>query len=125
HIHTTPVSPYLSYVGDDSCFLGRCDHKTGLWHSIDPWPDRPDGHPAGEGKYRFQWTAPLVISPHDPHVLYIGGNVLFKSVNEGQSWTPISPDLTRHDPATLGVSGGPLTSDQPPAGYYATSFALA
>src|SRR5439155_653974 len=85
----------------------------------------PDGHPAGEGKYRFQWTAPLLISPHDPRVLYIGGNVLFKSVNEGQSWAPISPDLTRHDPATLGVSGGPITSDQTTAEYYATIFALA
>ena len=80
---------------------------------------------AGEGKYRFQWTAPLLISPHDAHVLYSGANVLFRSVNEGQSWTPISPDLTRHDPATLGVSGGPITLDQTTAEYYATIFALA
>src|SRR5207247_1204779 len=81
--------------------------------------------PAGEGKYRFQWTAPLLISPHDAHVLYTGANVLFKSTNEGQSWTAVSPDLTRHDPTTLGVSGGPITLDQTTAEYYATIFALA
>src|SRR5207244_6783571 len=92
---------------------------------INPWPDSPDGHAAAEGKYRFQWTAPLLISPHDPHVLYHGGNVLFKSVNEGQSWTVISPDLTRHDPKTLGPSGGPITLDQTTAEYYGTIFALA
>src|SRR6266699_1314388 len=114
-------------TGVQTCALpiSRVDHKTDFWRIINPWPDSPDGHPAGEGKYRFQWTAPLLISPHDPRVLYIGGNMLLKSVNEGQSWTPISPDLTRHDPATLGVSGGPITSDQTTAEYYATIFALA
>jgi len=125
HIQARPDDPDITYGGDNSGFLARLDHKTGFWRQIDPWPDSPDGHPAGEGKYRFQWTAPLLISPHDPRVLYIGGNALFKSVNEGQSWTPISPDLTRHDPATLGVSGGPITSDQTTAEYYATIFALA
>ena len=125
HIQARPDDPDITYGGDNSGFLARADHKTGFWRQIDPWPDSPDGHPAGEGKYRFQWTAPLLISPHDPRVLYIGGNVLFKSVNEGQSWTPVSPDLTRHDPATLGVSGGSITSDQTTAEYYATIFALA
>jgi hypothetical protein len=57
--------------------------------------------------------------------MYIGGNVLFKTTNEGQSWKVVSPDLTRHDPATLGPSGGPITLDQTTAEYYATIFALA
>jgi hypothetical protein len=57
--------------------------------------------------------------------MYIGGNVLFKTTNEGKSWTAVSPDLTRHDPATLGPSGGPITLDQTTAEYYATIFALA
>jgi photosystem II stability/assembly factor-like uncharacterized protein len=125
HIQARPDKPDITFGGDNSGFLARVDHQTGFWRIINPWPDSPDGHPAGEGKYRFQWTAPLLISPHDPRVLYIGGNVLFKSLNEGQSWTAISPDLTRHDPATLGVSGGPLTSDQTTAEYYATIYALA
>ncbi len=125
HIQARPDNPDVTFGGDNSGFLIRVDHKTELARQIDPWPDSPDGLPAGAGKYRFQWTAPLLISPHDPRVLYIGGNVLFKSLNEGQSWTAVSPDLSRHDPATIGVSGGPITSDQTTAEYYATIFALA
>src|SRR5207247_760789 len=83
HIQARPDNPDVTFGGDNSGFLARVDHKTDFWRIINPWPDSPDGHPAGEGKYRFQWTAPLLISPHDPRVLYIGGNVLFKSVNEG------------------------------------------
>ncbi|HEX4574269.1 MAG TPA: glycosyl hydrolase, partial [Gemmatimonadales bacterium] len=125
YIQARPDNPDITYGGDNSTFLARLDHKTGFWRMISPWPDSPDGHAAGEGKYRFQWTAPLLISPHDPNVLYIGGNRLFKTVNEGQSWSIISPDLTRHDPKTLGPSGGPITLDQTTAEYYATIFALA
>ena len=125
YIQARPDTPDVTFGGDNSGFLIRIDHKTGLGQVVNPWPDAPDGHPASEGRYRFQWTAPLLISPHDPNVLYIGGNVLFKSTNEGQSWTAISPDLTRHDPATLGTSGGPITLDQTTAEYYATIFALA
>ncbi len=125
YIQARPDNPDITYGGDNSGFLGRVDHKTGFFRLINPWPDSPDGHAAAEGKYRFQWTAPVLISPHDPHVLYAGGNVLFKSVNEGQSWTVISPDLSRHDPKTLGPSGGPITLDQTTAEYYATIFALA
>jgi photosystem II stability/assembly factor-like uncharacterized protein len=125
YIQARPDTPDVTFGGDNSGFLIRIDHKTGLGQVVNPWPDAPDGHPASEGRYRFQWTAPLLISPHDPNVLYIGGNVLFKSTNEGQSWTAISPDLTRHDPATLGTSGGSITLDQTTAEYYATIFALA
>ncbi len=125
YIVARPDNPDITYGGDNSGFLGRLDHKTGIFRLISPWPDSPDGHPAGAEKYRFQWTAPLLISPHDPRVLYMGGNQLFKTVNEGQSWTIVSPDLTRHDPATLGPSGGPITLDQTTAEYYATIFAIA
>ena len=120
-----PDDPDITYGGDNSGFLMRLDHRNNLARRIDPWPDGPDSHPAGEGRYRFQWTSPTLIPTTDPHSLYIGGNVLFKTTNEGQSWTPISPDLTRHDPKTLGISGGPITADQTTAEYYATIFALA
>ena len=63
---------------------------------------------ASEHKYRFAWTYPIVISPHDPNTLYIGGNLVFKITDEGQSWQPISPDLTRADPETLKPTGGPV-----------------
>ena len=120
-----PDDPDITYGGDNSGPLMRLDHRTNFVRRIDPWPDAPDSHAAGEGRYRFQWTSPVLIPAKDPHVLYIGGNVLFKTTNEGQSWTPISPDLSRHDPKTLLPSGGPITLDQTTAEYYATIFALA
>jgi hypothetical protein len=83
------------------------------------------GHSAIDLKYRFQWTYPIVLSPHDPNTLYAASNVLFRSTNEGQTWTPISGDLTRHDPRTLGPSGGPITKDQTSVEYYATIFTVA
>jgi photosystem II stability/assembly factor-like uncharacterized protein len=125
YIQARPDNPDVTYGGSYGGFLARVDHKTDLWRLIDPWPTSPVGHAAGNHKYRFQWTAPLLISPHDPRVLYMGANVLLRSANEGQSWTAVSPDLTRHDPATLGPSGGPITLDQTTAEYYATIFALA
>ncbi len=125
HIQARPDNPDVTFGGDNSGFLARVDHRNGIWRVVNPWPDSPDGHAAAEGRYRFQWTAPLLISPHDPNTLYIGANVLFKSNDDGQSWTAISPDLTRHDPTTMGPSGGPITLDQTTAEYYATIFALA
>ena len=76
-------------------------------------------------KYRFQWTAPIVISPHDPELLYTAGNVLFQSRSGGQSWEAISPDLTRNDKTKLGPSGGPITKDNTSVEYYGTIFAFA
>ena len=125
YIQALPDTPDVTFGGDNSGFLARVDHRTGIWRIVNPWPDSPDGHPAAEGRYRFQWTAPLLVSQYDRHTLYIGANVLFTSGDEGQSWTPMSPDLTRHDPATMGPSGGPITLDQTTAEYYATIFAIA
>ncbi|HEU5218908.1 MAG TPA: hypothetical protein VFU23_09625, partial [Gemmatimonadales bacterium] len=105
--------------------LTRKDTRTGIERDVNPWPLNPMGHDAKDAKYRFQWTFPIVISPHDPNTLYIGSSVIFKSTDEGSSWTAISPDLTRHDPATLGASGGPLTKDQTSVEYYATVFTIA
>ncbi len=125
YIGTRPDSTWITYGGDNSNFLARVDHRTGFWQMISPWPDSPDGHAAGEERYRFQWTTPILVSPHDPNVLYLGGNVLFRSADGGQRWSVISPDLTRHEPSTLGPSGGPITLDQTTAEYYGTIFALA
>src|SRR5205085_4817333 len=85
----------------------------------------PMGHSASDLQYRFQWTFPIALSPFDPNTIYAASNVLHRSTNGGQRWTAISPDLTRHDPATLGPSGGPLTKDQTSIEYFATIFAVA
>ena len=74
---------------------------------------------------RFQWTFPIVIAPTDPKTLYVTSQHVWKSTNEGQSWQQISPDLSRHDPSTMGPSGGPITLDQTGVETYAVVFALA
>jgi photosystem II stability/assembly factor-like uncharacterized protein len=120
-----PDQPDVVYAGSYGGLLTRKDTRTGLTRSIDPWPQNPMGHSAGDLKYRFQWTYPILVSPHDPRTLYVGANVLFRSRDEGEHWDVISPDLTRHDPKTLGASGGPITKDQTSVEYYGTIFTIA
>src|SRR5439155_11380812 len=71
------------------------------------------------------WPIPTVFSPVDPHVLYASAQHLWKTTNGGQSWERISPDLTRHDPKTMGASGGPITRDMNGPEVYAVIFAVA
>ncbi|NOR21672.1 MAG: glycosyl hydrolase, partial [Candidatus Aminicenantes bacterium] len=80
---------------------------------------------AGLLKYRFQWTAPILVSKFDSDVLYHAAQVIFKTKNEGQSWQIISPDLTRNDKTKQKSSGGPITHDNTSVEYYCTIFALA
>ena len=76
-------------------------------------------------KERWQWTYPIVFSPVNPRVLYATSQHVWKTTNGGDSWQRISPDLTRHDPKTMGPSGGPITRDMNGPEVYATVFALA
>ncbi|HEX6290157.1 MAG TPA: hypothetical protein VFZ66_13265 [Herpetosiphonaceae bacterium] len=131
YIAVRPDDPNIVYVGaigsspgGGNC-LQRYDHRTRQIRMITTWPEVMSGRGAIEDKYRFAWTYPIVISPHDPNVLYVGGNIVFKTTNEGQSWQPISPDLTRADPETLQPTGGPINRDSIGAETYATVFALA
>ena len=112
------------YAGSYGNLITRFDAATGVQRNINPWPDNPMGHGAVDLKYRFQWSFPIVISPHDPTVIYAGANVLFKSTDEGQSWTAISKDLTRDDKTRQGSSGGPITKDNTSIEYYDTIFTV-
>jgi photosystem II stability/assembly factor-like uncharacterized protein len=125
YIAARPDNPDIVYAGSYGGYLSRYDHRTETERNVNPWPDNPMGHDAADAKYRFQWTYPIVLSPHDPNTIYVGSSVVFKSTNDGQSFAPISPDLTRHDPRTLGPSGGPITKDQTSVEYYATVFTIA
>src|ERR1022692_2067297 len=75
-------------------------------------------------EHRFQWTAPLLISPHDPNVLYHGGERLFRTTDAGMHWEAISGDLTRNDKSKQQPSGGPITIDDTGTEYYDTIFAV-
>jgi photosystem II stability/assembly factor-like uncharacterized protein len=131
YIAVRPDDPNIVYVGaigsspgGGNC-LQRYDHRTRQIRLITTWPEYMGGYGAGEHTYRFAWTYPIVISPHDPNTLYVGGNMVFKTTDEGQSWTPISPDLTRADPEKLLPTGGPVNRDAIGAETYATVFAFA
>jgi photosystem II stability/assembly factor-like uncharacterized protein len=104
--------------------LLRYDHRTGQIRIITVWPEINTGYGAKDMKYRFQWTYPIFFSPHDANELYVAGNIVFRSMDQGSSWQPISPDLTRNDVSKLGPSGGPITLDTSGAETYATIFAL-
>ncbi len=105
--------------------LLRYDHSTGQTRLITVWPEQYYGSGASEMKYRFQWTFPIQYSPHDPNVLYVAANVLFRSTDEGGSWERISGDLTRNDVTKQAPSGGPIVKDTTGAETYATIFAFA
>lgn len=135
HIAAHPVDTDLVFGGSYGGYLSMVNHRTGQRRSVTVWPDNPMGYGAEGMRYRFQWNFPLFFSPHgDPdaapdseesYALYAGSNVLFRSADLGQSWTAISPDLTRNDPKRLGSSGGPITKDNTGVEYYCTIFAAA
>ncbi len=120
-----PRDSEIVYAGSYGNLITRQDHHTGQTRNINAWPDNPMGYGAESLKYRFQWSFPIVFSPHDPKTLYIGSNVLMKTTNEGQSWQNISPDLTRDDKAKQKSSGGPITQDNTSIEYYDTIFTVA
>jgi photosystem II stability/assembly factor-like uncharacterized protein len=102
------------------------DHRTGQERVISVWPEAYGmGIAPAEHRYRFQWTFPVFYSRWEARELWIAGNRVFRSVDEGHSWEVVSPDLTRNDPAKLGPSGGPITRDNTGAEMYCTIFALA
>ena len=130
YIAVHPEDDNIVYVGAVGSSPGgggalqRYDHRTKQVQLITVWPEMYTGWGAGDLKYRFAWTFPIVFSPHDANVLYATGNHVFRTTNEGVSWEAISPDLSRQDPAKLVASGGPLTLDTSGAEHYGTVYAF-
>jgi hypothetical protein len=88
----------------------RYDEKTKQYRQLEVWPELTAGSHASLLKYRFQWTFPLLISPHDNKTVYVTSQYVHKTTNDGQSWEIISPDLSLDDEKMQGFSGG-LTGD--------------
>ena len=125
YIATRPDDPDIFYAGSYGGLLTRLDRKTGERRLINVWPENPMGYSSGDIRERFQWTFPIVLAPRNPRVLYVGSQHLWRSADEGQSWTRVSPDLTRHAPETMGPSGGPITLDQTGVETFGTIFTIA
>jgi photosystem II stability/assembly factor-like uncharacterized protein len=125
HTAHDAADPNIVYAGEYGGVITRYDHRTQSARNVSVYPYNPSGHGGEDLRYRFQWTAPILISPHDPKTIYHAGNVLFKSIDGGQQWMPISPDLTRNDKSKQKWSGGPITGDNTGVEIYGTVFALA
>ena len=125
YIAPDPKNPDVFYAGSYGGLLTRVNKRTGEERAINIWPDNPMGFSSIDITERFQWTYPIVFSPTDPGTLYATSQHVWKTTNEGQSWERISGDLTRHDPSTMGPSGGPITLDQTGVETYAVVFTLA
>jgi photosystem II stability/assembly factor-like uncharacterized protein len=125
YIAPYPPDPNIVYAGDYEGNITRFDKRTGQIKNIGVQPELSDAHGAAELEHRFQWTAPILLSPHDSNVLYHAGERLFKTTDGGMTWEAISPDLTRNDKGKQQVSGGPINKDDTGTEYYDTLFAVA
>ncbi len=125
YIAPDPRDPNIVYAADYQGNITRYDRHIGQVKAITEQPELSDAHGAANLEHRFQWTAPVMLSPHDPNTLYHGGERLFKTTDGGVHWQAISPDLTRNDKEKQKVSGGDITLDDSGTEYYDTIFALA
>ncbi|MGE5182469.1 MAG: glycosyl hydrolase, partial [Acidobacteriota bacterium] len=119
-----PRDPDIIY-GDNEHTIFRYDHRANQYQDISVAPDDVSGRSAGELPHRFQWTAPLLAPREEPGVLYAGGEAVWRSADDGATWTQISGDLTRNDKSKQKASGGPIQLDITSVEYYDTVFALA
>jgi photosystem II stability/assembly factor-like uncharacterized protein len=124
-----PVDPNIiwssaSGSGSVGGIVERYDLRNGQIRRVEVWPDQTNGSPAADLKYRFVWTFPLTISPHDHKKLYVGSQYVHQTTDDGQTWQVISPDLTTNDKSKQGFSGG-LTGDNIGVEYFSVIFAIA
>jgi photosystem II stability/assembly factor-like uncharacterized protein len=119
-----PVDNNIVWSGCYEGILDRYDLRTGHSRNVSVWPDNPEGWPATDLRYRFQWTFPIHISPQDHNRVYVGSQHVHRTTNGGQSWEVISPDLTTNDKSLQEKTGG-LTPDDASPTYAAVLFAIA
>ena len=120
-----PRNPDIIYGGSYGGEITRSDRKTRESRVITAWPQPIDGQATRDLKYRFNWNAPILVSKHDPRVLYHAAQVVLRSTDEGTTWTEVSPDLTRNDASKQGYPGGPITREITGVETFPTIFYLA
>ena len=125
YITPDPKNPNVTFGGSYDGLITRHDKSTGQEQTINVYPEYGMGGPSSSRKYRFQWTYPIVFSPHDNNVLFCTSQFVHRSTDDGHSWEDISPDLTRNDLKTQGDTGGPLTKDNTGAETFPTVYAFA
>lgn len=125
YILNSPDDPEIYISESQGGNILRTDFRTREQQEINPW-GRGSGAGAALGeKFRFNWNAPILLSPHDKNTLYFGGNVVFKSTDFGKSWEQISKDLTTDDHDKQKDAGGPVAFENSTAEYHTTIISLA
>lgn len=122
HVAFDPANPRYVYAGCYQGFISVWDRDSRRERNIAAYPHLGLSEPSDEQKYRFNWSAPIITSPHDRATVYHGGNVLFRSSDRGQSWTAVSPDLTRNEKDKQGYGGGPITNEGAGGEVYGTIY---
>ena len=120
-IAVRPDDPDIVYSSDlPGLGVTRYDHRTAQIREIAPWAE-PGGEEGGRLKERFNWSVPVVLSPHDPGTLYVASQRVFRSRDEGASWDAIGPDLTRNDEARITrATPGFITTGENEGNHYCT-----
>lgn len=122
-----PGNEHLVYTNLQGGVPFLVDSRYGNVQTIHPYPKivGSAGDAIEKHKYRFNWDSPIHISPHDSETVYIGGNVIFKSQDRGNSWEVISPDLTTNDKSKQRTSGGTIYQDNTAAEFHCTVLYIA
>lgn len=120
-----PDNPERIYGGCYQGYIEVFDQETQLSRDISAYPALRLAAEPKDMKYRFNWNAPILVSPHDPNVVYHAANQILRTEDGGQSWREISPDLTRNEPDKQGPGGGPFTNEGAGAENYNTISYLA
>ncbi|NNG11023.1 MAG: glycosyl hydrolase, partial [Arenibacter sp.] len=119
-----PDQPDIIFGGCYQGIIEKWVKASNEGKSIKEYPELALGNTPADFKFRYNWNAPIISSPHDRNTIYHAGNVVFKSTDEGQSWEVISPDLTRNDKSKQGPGGGPYTNEAAGGENYNTLMAL-
>ncbi len=106
-----PDNPEIIYGGTYQGNLDKWNSKSGESKPIKEYPELGLSIAPKDAKYRYNWNAPVITSPHDRNTIYHAGNVVFKSTDEGQSWEVVSPDLTKNETEKHGPGGTPYTNE--------------
>jgi photosystem II stability/assembly factor-like uncharacterized protein len=125
YIAPDPRDIDVFYAGtNNGGYVDRFDRSTGSSREVNPYPWFYSGEPSSAIRERWQWTFPILFSPVDRRTLYVSSQRLWATTDGGQSWRALSGDLTRHDPSTMGPSGGPITGDMNGPEVYGTIFSV-
>ncbi len=124
HVALHPSNPNLVYAGNYIGIITMSDLNSGHRSMINLYPQMHDGVAPGDIRYRFQWNAPIRVSPHDPNTLYHCSQYVHMTKDGGKTWKTISPDLTGNKAAERDIPGGPVQHDHTGVEMYSTIFSF-